>query len=261
MDGREDNGVVPLERAAADDVAALARRMRRANGPVMRVLARFGNQVEDKMELLPPQLRGGLEAVIAQMLHQVYAAAALTRSIPIMPRTSDRFHSLAASLSGAAGGSAGLASALVELPATIGLIFGAMQKVAAEEGFDPASEEVRLLCLDILGSGGPGRADDGLNTSFVGARLGLNGATLHAIIARVAPGLATAMGQKLASQAVPILGAAAGAGINYMFLDHFREMARVRFGLRRLAGEHGEDAVLAAFRFELARVIGPRSAA
>jgi hypothetical protein len=68
------------------------------------------------------------------------------------------------------------------------------------------------------------------------------------MIRKVAPAVAATLGRKLAGQAVPVLGAAAGAGINYAFMAHYQDMARVRFALKRLAMTHGEDAVLAAWR-------------
>ena len=42
---------------------------------------------------------------------------------------------------------------------------------------------------------------------------------------------------------MPILGAAAGAGTNYAFVDYYVSMAHVHFGLRRLARVHGDQAV------------------
>ena len=56
------------------------------------------------------------------------------------------------------------------------------------------------------------------------------------------------LGQKLAAQAVPVLGAVTGAGINYAFMDYFQEMAHVRFGLRRLGQTHDPKVIAAAFR-------------
>ena len=46
---------------------------------------------------------------------------------------------------------------------------------------------------------------------------------------------------------MPILGAAAGAGTNYAFVDYYVEMAHVHFGLRKLARTYGEDAVSEQF--------------
>ena len=80
-------------------------------------------------------------------------------------------------------------------------------------------------CLKVFASGGPLAGDDGVDTSFLSARLVVNGASLHALIARIAPRFATVLSQKLAAQTVPLLGALAGAGINYAFMGYYREMA------------------------------------
>jgi hypothetical protein len=242
----------------AAEVAALAAKMRAANGPLMRFMNRVGGTLEDQARLLPTSLREGLGALAERLLIETYRTAAGIAALPATPRAGSRLHRAVAALSGAAGGAAGLGSAVLELPATVALIFGAMQKAAAEQGYDPASEEVRKTCLDILGSGGPGSFDDGVDASFLGARLSLSGTALSAILSRVAPRFGAVLGQKLASQIVPVLGAAAGAGVNYVFMAHYQQMAQVRFGLKRLAETHGEDTVVSAFRLEMARhVNGP----
>ena len=41
----------------------------------------------------------------------------------------------------------------------------------------------------------------------------------------------------LANVTVPILGAAAGAGINYVYTGYYQRIAEVHFGMRRLAIE------------------------
>jgi hypothetical protein len=66
----------------------------------------------------------------------------------------------------------------------------------------------------------------------------------------VAPRLAAVLGQKLAAQTVPILGAAAGAATNYAYTRYYQDMAQVHFGLRRLAIDSGRDhsALCAEFR-------------
>ena len=55
------------------------------------------------------------------------------------------------------------------------------------------------------------------------------------------------LGQKIAAQSVPLIGAAAGASINFAFVGYYQEMARVRFGLKRLARDNDPVAVAAAF--------------
>ena len=48
---------------------------------------------------------------------------------------------------------------------------------------------------------------------------------------------------KFAAQAVPIVGAAAGATLNTMFTDYYQDMARGHFIVRRLERKYGEGVV------------------
>lgn len=240
----DDKTTLPPEAEA--QVAALAARARKANGPLMRAINSLGGQFEGWAARLPAPARRAADEGAERLLMGLYRGAAGAGRIA--PAAGAYGHKLAAAASGAAGGAAGIASAVVELPATVMVMFSAMQKIAAENGFDPASPEVRLTCIDIFGSGGPGHDDDGIDTSFLGARLSMNGTTIRALVSRVAPAFSAMLGKSLASKAVPVLGAAAGAGINYAFTAYYQEIARVRFGLQRLVIEHGEAPVVAAFR-------------
>ncbi len=71
-------------------------------------------------------------------------------------------------------------------------------------------------------------------------------------MARVAPRFAAVLTQKLASQAVPIIGAAAGAGTNYAFADYYVEMAHVHFGLRAVCRDYDDVQTLEEFHRLLA---------
>ena len=84
-------------------------------------------------------------------------------------------HKALCAISGALGGLGGLQTALAELPVATTVIFRAVQGVAAQYGEDPQSDETRMKCLAVFGSGGPGSEDDGVDISFFGARLGLTG--------------------------------------------------------------------------------------
>ena len=72
-------------------------------------------------------------------------------------------------------------------------------------------------------------------------RLTVTGPAVHGLIAKVAPRLAIPLGQKLAAQTIPVIGAAAGAATNYVFTSYYQEVARVQFGLMRLGAQTGED--------------------
>lgn len=244
--------VLPLQQEERDKVLALARRQQHANGLLMQAINFVGGQVEDTLKLLPQGARGQIDDAARKALAKSYDLAATSRTGRLgQTAQSDAAHKVMATISGAIGGVGGLPTALAELPVATTMIFRAVQGVAAQYGEDPTSAETRMECLAVFGAGGHGEADDGVDTAFIGARLSLSGAALNTLIARVAPRFAAVLSQKLASQAVPLLGAAAGAGTNYAFTQYYVEMAHVHFGLRALARDHGEAAVLDLFHESL----------
>jgi hypothetical protein len=67
------------------------------------------------------------------------------------------------------------------------------------------------------------------------------------LIAQIASRFGVVVTQKLAAQAVPFIGALGGAAVNYAFIDHFQEVARAHFVVRRLERRYGKDAVRAVY--------------
>lgn len=249
-----DPPIRPLDDAARARIAALAQRQHRAGSVLLKVIMAAGGRFEDVLGALPEKTRKPLLEAVQDALTRSYHVAEKSRTSVL---SSDRAHRALATLSGALGGAGGLATAVVELPVATTLIFRAVQSVAETHGEDPRTPETRMECLRVFGSGGPGAGDDGIDTSFVGARLTLTGPALNSLIAAVAPRFAAVLGQKLAAQAVPVLGAAAGAGTNYAFVDYYVEMAHVHFGLRAACRSHDAAEVRAAFHMDLAALSHP----
>ena len=226
----------------ATEVAELARRYKRANGPVIRLVNRLGITLENQLSLVPEGVRGQLERLTAQALETSYGLAARA------PDLGQRGPMLAAVAAGAAGGAGGLATAVAELPVTVTLFLNTIRAAARDAGLDPDSDWVKAECLQVFAAGSPLAQDDGVNTSFLASRLALTGSTAQNLIRTIAPRLAAVLGQKLAAQAVPVIGAVSGAALNAAFLSYYREIARVRFELVKLGRAHGAEAVEAEFR-------------
>ncbi|MEF3046189.1 EcsC family protein [Pseudotabrizicola sp. L79] len=226
------------------EIARLADAFKRANGPVMTLVNKLGGSFETQLAMIPPAYRSQMERTVALALSTSYSVAGQADRLP---DAGPRGRMAAAMATGAAGGAGGIATALAELPLTITLILNAIRAEARAAGFDPDAPEIRAECIRTFGAGSPMASDDGINTSFLSARLTLTGPAVQKVIATVAPKLAAVLGQKLAAQAVPVLGALAGAGLNAAFLSYYREMARIRFALLRLAQSHGADRVLTEF--------------
>ena len=130
------------------------------------------------------------------------------------------------------------------------MLLRAIQDVAVEHGFDPREAAVRYDCIEVFATAGPLDHDDGVDLAFLSTRMTVTGPAMQRLISSVAPKLATALGQKLAAQTIPVLGAAAGAATNYAFTRYYQQMADVHFGLRRLAIEADipHEALINAFR-------------
>lgn len=229
------NDLVP--QTVAQDLDYLAQRYKRAGGVGLQVLNLVGTQAENLLERLPDSVKTRLEAATEQALSIALDAAGQSRRhVGDAPQWLNR---AATTAMGAAGGLGGLPSALAELPVTTTVLLRAVQGIAAEYGYDPERADIRAECLSVFAAAGPLEHDDGANMAFLSARVTLTGATVHGVIARIAPRLATVLGQKLAAQTVPVVGAVAGAATNYAYTSYYQEMAHVHFGLKRLSEQHG----------------------
>src|SRR5262245_65818669 len=62
-------------------------------------------------------------------------------------------------------------------------------------------------------------------------------------ITQVASRFGVVVTQKAAAQAVPVIGALGGAAVNYAFIEHFQDMARGHFIVRRLERAYGKTLV------------------
>jgi len=63
------------------------------------------------------------------------------------------------------------------------------------------------------------------------------------LVAMIASRFQIQVSEKAAAQAVPIIGAAGGALINLLFIDHFQDMSRGHFTIRRLERQYGADEI------------------
>ncbi|MGR3402946.1 EcsC family protein, partial [Paracoccus sp. (in: a-proteobacteria)] len=232
----------------------LARRYRDAGGLGMEIMEIVGNSAEGLIERLPAFVRSRMDKITRAALNRAFSAASGTRRV--VRDRGDWFNRMASTFSGAAGGVGGLPGAMVELPVTVTLLLRSMLDIAAEHGLDPDSDEVRMECLRIFAAAGPMAEDDGTDLGLLAARLSVTGQTLQGLISRVAPRLSVSLGQKLAAQAAPVFGAVVGASINYTFARYYQELARVHFGIMRLARETGlpQEALTEALRLSIARL-------
>lgn len=230
--------VLPPKDVALDADAtldALAIRYKTAGGVGIDLLNMLGSQADGLLNRLPAKARERLQdATIAALGHAMKAAH---KSRGVVPDQAGWLNSAVSAAMGAAGGFGGLPTALAELPVTTTLLLRVIEGVAAEHGFDPEAESVRFDCVQVFSAAGPLEHDDSADLAFLSARVALSGSLMQSVIAKVAPRLAVVLGQKLAAQTIPVLGAVAGAATNYAYTSYYTDMAHVHFGLRKLAIE------------------------
>ena len=250
-----------------DDLAALRRAVASLEHPGL--AARLTNMVGKPIELigyaLPASASQAITAATSKALEMALEVA--LRSIHQAPRAgSQLFHKALATVSGAAGGAFGLAALPIELPLSTIIMLRSIAEIARSEGEDLSDPEAALSCVQVFALGGrPGSADASESGYFAvrgmlaksvtqAARFIVErgvieegGPILVRFITQVASRFGVVVTQKLAAQAIPLVGALGGAAVNYAFIEHFQEVARGHFTVRRLERAYGKEAVQKAY--------------
>ena len=194
---------------------------------------------------------------------------------PARQTSTDRWHKAAAAASGAIGGAFGLMALAIELPISTTILLRSIAEIARAEGEDLSTPEAMLACIEVFALGdepGGAVAEGGYFAARAAIaeavsesarfllRSGLSGGTAPIVVrlvAQIASRFGVAVTEKVAAQAVPIVGAVGGAAINAAFADHFQNVARGHFIIRRLERRCGADAVQEEYqRLKMTRVGG-----
>jgi hypothetical protein len=231
--------------------------------------ARLTNMVGKPVELigyaLPASASQAITAATTKALEMALEVA--LRSMQQAPRAgSQRLHKALAVAFGAAGGAFGLAALPIELPLSTIIMLRSIAEIARSEGEDLSDPEAALSCVQVFALGGrPGSADASESGYFAvrgmlaksvtqAARFVVErgaveegGPILVRFITQVASRFGLVVTQKLAAQAIPLVGALGGASVNYAFIQHFQEVARGHFTVRRLERAYGKEAVRKAY--------------
>jgi len=225
--------------------------------------ARLGNIAGKPIELLGRALpEAASKAVAAATTKALNVALAVAlRTMEKEPKAASRLLHKAA-----VGGGFGLAALPVELPISTIIMLRSIGDIARSEGEDLADPESALACLQVFALGTRDGETNAAESGYFAARgllaksvaeaarfiaergvLAEGAPVLVRFIAQIASRFGVVVTQKLAAQAVPVIGALGGAAVNYAFIDHFQEVARAHFVVRRLERRYGKSAVRAAY--------------
>jgi hypothetical protein len=231
-------------------------------GLAARLSNSLGTPIEKGIELLPEGWNKQINNISQAALIKASEAAIFTMKDAPGLLASNRWHKLSVAVSGGLGGFFGVAGIAVELPLSTSIMLRSIADVARSEGESIMAAETKLACLEVFALGGPSSSDDGTESGYFAVRTalaksiadatsyiakhGLSSSSAPLVIrtiSRIAERFGLQVTQKVAAQAIPVLGAASGSIINTLFMDHFQGMARGHFIVRKLEKKYGEERV------------------
>ena len=246
-----------------EDLAALQGAVQSLEHPGL--AARLTNMVGKPIELIGRVLPTAAAQAIATATSKGLEVA-LKVALRTMQRGphagSQLLHKALVTASGAAGGAFGLATLSIELPVSTIIMLRSIADIARSEGEDLSDPESALSCVQVFALGGRAGSADASESGYFAVRGMLaksvteaarfiaergvieeGGPILVRFITQVASRFGVVVTQKVAAQTIPVVGALGGAAVNYTFIEHFQEVARGHFTVRRLERVYGKNLV------------------
>jgi hypothetical protein len=238
-------------------------------GFAARAVDLLGRPIESMLARLPASLTERIQSVTRKSIERALDVALLSlgnRPPKKARRSADGAHKVLTAITGGVGGMFGLMGLAVELPISTTAMLRSIAAIARSEGEDLRSPEARLSCLQVLALGGTSASDDAAETGYFAVRAlfsktiselaeAFTGRTaarrtapaLVELVSRLAARFGVSVSEKVAVEAVPVIGALGGATINVLFTGHFQRMARGHFTVRRLERTYGAAVVREAY--------------
>ena len=252
---------------SAEDREALRQAVLALEGPsyVARLSALAGRPIELLGQALPVPVSDVISKATQAALTRALRYA--LKTIPKQGRHPEtRVHKALAVLSGAMGGALGISAVLVELPVSTTIMLRSIARIAQSEGEDLADPETALACVQVFALGGHTGSDNLHEAGYFAVRAAMAKSVTRALqqmagrgvidestsaivrlLAQIGSRFGVVVSQKVAAQAVPVLGAIGGAAVNAAFMDHFQTLARGHFTVRRLERTYGKGTVRRAY--------------
>ena len=254
---------------STDDLNALryAKGLLENPGLAARISDFIGIPIEKGLELLPKKASVLINEVTKKSLETALHYALVTLDEGQRKKSANRMHKLLVTITGAGGGAFGLPALAVELPLSTTIMLRSIADIARSEGEQLKLPQAKLACLEVFALGSRSKADDASDSAYFATRIGLartiteaaeylttRGLTregapaLVRLITRLASRFSIVVSEKAAAQALPLLGAVGGAVINTLFIDHFQDIARGHFIVRRLERSYDPQLVKSVYR-------------
>jgi hypothetical protein len=244
-------------------------------GFAMQGLNSIGGAIETGINRIPEKQRLWLQQIVNKTLVALVKANLKTmQKGGNFKNPSNKSYKALVSATGAASGffgsTTGVGTAIFasELALSTKFIMRSIMDIARSEGEDVYNMETQMACLQVFALGGTSASDDDLETSYYTTRIAmsttLKGASSYIskngiqglsqvlvmsvnpfvkAIGIIASRFTIQVSEKFIAQSIPIIGAAGGGTINFMFINHFQKMAKAHFTLRRLERKYSEETI------------------
>lgn len=231
-------------------------------GWTARLAGIVGKPIEQGFRFLPGGWQDVVNKAVRAALFAALNTAVATLDSRSRERSSEKFHKLLVGASGGVGGAFGLASLPVELPLSTTLMLRSIADVARSEGHNLKLPETKISCLEVFALGGKSNVDDAAEGAYWAVRAALAKSVSEAaayltnkavieesapavlrLITAIAARFGVVVSEQAAAKAIPIVGAAGGAVVNVLFIDHFQAMARGHFIVKSLEKKYGAELI------------------
>ncbi|BBA35900.1 uncharacterized protein sS8_3968 [Methylocaldum marinum] len=252
-----------------EDFLSLKRAYQNLEQPslAIRLADSIGTPIETGFKLLPVFWRKRLQRCTEHAIWKALGTAVASLENKPGTASSDMCHKLMGIATGAVGGFLGGPALLVELPFTTTIMLRSIADIARSEGENLDDIRTRLACLEVFALGGRSNRDDAADAGYYGVRMALamsvsaasshiarNGLAGRAgapllvdFVLMVSSRFGITVSEKIAAEIIPVVGAVGGALINTVFIQHFQDMARSHFTVRRLERKYGASVVQAEY--------------
>ena len=235
-------------------------------GIAIKITNIIGIPIEKGIEKLPATWSDKIGKITNKALLKASEAAIFTIKDKPGENSSNKWHTLGVAASGGVGGFFGIAALAIELPISTTIMLRSIAEIARSQGESIANTETKLACLEVFALGGNSKSDESAESGYYAVRALLaksiseaakfianKGLTeegaplLIKLITNISQRFGVQITEKIAAQAIPAIGAVGGAIINTIFIDHFQDMARGHFIVRRLERKYGKETVEATY--------------
>jgi len=243
-----------------------AKRLLEQTSLAARISNYIGIPIERGIELLPKRASELVTNATRRALQTALRFALVTLDDEPGEPSMDLVHKVLVAATGASGGLFGMPALAIELPVSTTIMLRSIADVARSEGEHIKAPETRLACLEVFALGGRSTNDDAAESAYFAIRAelahGLSDAAqfiaergltqdgapaVVRFIMQVAARYGLVVSEKTAVQALPLIGAAGGALVNALFMDHFQDVARGHFIVRRLERDYDRETVRRAY--------------